>query len=147
MYGSGVCWKTVDGEILSEREETIYAFMDMENACDRVNRKGLWEVLTMHGGEGWLLNAVTMFYNRNVACVRIDGECSVRFPVSVLVRQGYVTSPWLFNVHSFPRIAYNQACWCVEISGEYSVANSRILSMDHSELTALVLDFRFRVIY
>ncbi len=46
-----------------------------------------------------LLSAVKSFYEEVSACVRISGETSEYFEIKVGLRQGYVLSPWLFNIY------------------------------------------------
>ena len=37
-------------------------FMDLEKACDRVNRESLWQVLRMYDVGGNLLNSIMSVY-------------------------------------------------------------------------------------
>ena len=39
------------------------------------------------------------FYVDSRACVRVGNDVSEWFPVNVGLRQGFVMSPWLFNVY------------------------------------------------
>ena len=39
------------------------------------------------------------FYVDSKACVRVRIDVSEKFPVNVGLRQGYVMSPWLFNIY------------------------------------------------
>ena len=39
------------------------------------------------------------FYVDSRACVRVGNDVSEWFPVNVRLRQGYVMSPWLFNIY------------------------------------------------
>ena len=48
----------------------------------------------MYGVGGKLLKAV-----QSRACVRVGNDVSEWFPVNVVLRQGCVMSPWLFNVY------------------------------------------------
>ena len=74
-------------------------FMDLEKAYDRVDRKGVWEVLEIYGIGGRNLEAVKSFYEGCEACVRVENEESEMFKVNVGLRQGCVMSPWLFNLY------------------------------------------------
>lgn len=77
-----------------QRRKKLYAvFMDLEKAYDRVDRKALWEVLKIYGVGGKLLEAVKSFYRNSRAFVRMNGEESECFGISVGVRQGCVMSP------------------------------------------------------
>ena len=46
-----------------------------------------------------MLKAVQSFYVDSRTCVRVGNDVSVWFPVNVVLRQGCVMSPWLFNVY------------------------------------------------
>ena len=46
-----------------------------------------------------MLKAVQSFYFDSRACVQVRNEVSESFPVNVGLKQGYVMSPWLFNVY------------------------------------------------
>jgi len=80
-------------------KKVFWAFMDLEKAYDRVDRKAVWEVLRMYGVGGNLLKAVKSFYDGSKACVRVENQMSDCFPVNVGLRQGCVMSPWLFNMY------------------------------------------------
>ena len=73
--------------------------MDLEKAYYRVDRDALWKVLRLYGVGGKLLKAVQSFYVGSKECVRIVNEVSEWFSVNVGVRQGCITSPWLFNLY------------------------------------------------
>ena len=63
-----------------ERNRKLYVrYMDLEKAYDRVDREGLW----MYGIGGRLLEAVKRFYRGSAAKVRVNGNCSESFEVSV----------------------------------------------------------------
>ena len=85
-------------KFLSAGKAVFFAFMDLEKAYDRVDRKALWEVLRMYGVGSKLLAGVKSFYDGSRACVRVSGSESEWFGVKVGLRQGCVMSPWLFNV-------------------------------------------------
>ena len=72
--------------------------MDLEKAYDSVNRNSLWEELRMYDVGGKLLNGIKSMYVNSVACIRIKGE-SECFRINSGMRQGYIMSPWLFNVY------------------------------------------------
>ena len=59
--------------------------MDLENACDMIDRHGMWQMPRVYRVGKKLLKAVQSFY--------IDSR------VNVGLRQGCVMSPWLFNVY------------------------------------------------
>ncbi len=78
-----------------ERDWQLFAaFMDLEKAYDRVDRKGLWDTLRVYGVGGQLLEGIRSFYENASASVRVNGELSESFKVEIGVRQGCVMSPW-----------------------------------------------------
>ena len=46
-------------------------FMDLEKACDRINREALWQVLRMYDVGGKLLNDIKTTYVNSLVCVRV----------------------------------------------------------------------------
>ena len=80
-------------------KDVYFAFLDLEKAYDRVDRKALWNVLRIYGVGGRLLRAVKSMYESSKACVRVGSEVSEWFLVRVGLRQGCVMSPWLFNIY------------------------------------------------
>ncbi len=73
--------------------------MDLEKAYDRVAWLALWEVLRIYGVGGKLLGAIKSFYEEASVSVKISGETSEHFEIKVGLRQGWVMSPWLFNIY------------------------------------------------
>src|SRR5215469_15016258 len=77
--------------------------MNLEKAYDKVDRKTLWDILDKYGLGGKLLDAIKSFYGNSRTCVRVEGRKEGRkgnfFEVKVMLRQGWVMSPWLFNVY------------------------------------------------
>ncbi len=72
--------------------------MDPEKAYDTVDKEALWSVLRIYGVGGQLLKGIQAFYKEANACIRVGGEFSESFAGEVGVRQGWVMSPWLFNI-------------------------------------------------
>ena len=56
-------------------------------------------MLRVYGVGRKLLKAVQSFYIDSWACVRVGNDVSELYPVNILLRQGCVMSPWLFNVY------------------------------------------------
>ena len=73
-------------------------FMDLEKACDRVNKRVLWQVLRMYSIGSKLLNVIKSMYINSLACIRVKGGESECYRITS-VRQGCIMSPWLFNVY------------------------------------------------
>ena len=74
-------------------KDLFWAFMDLEEANDRVDRDALCQVLRLYGVGGKLLKAVHSFYVDSRACARIGKEISEWFSVNIGVRQVSVISP------------------------------------------------------
>lgn len=83
-----------------EKDRKLFAaFMDLEKAYNRVDRKGLWDTLRVYGMGGQLLEGMRSFYENGSASLRMNGRLSESFNVEVDVRQGCVMSPWLFSLY------------------------------------------------
>ena len=76
-----------------ELKEVYMAFMDLEKAYDRVDRRALWQVVSLYGVGGKLLRAMKSMYDDNRMCVRVGGEESEWFETKVGLRQGCIMSP------------------------------------------------------
>ena len=50
------------------------AFIDLENAYDRVWQEELWQTMAKYGVSGRLLKAVKALYENSEARVRVEGE-------------------------------------------------------------------------
>ncbi len=85
-------------EYLGKDRKLYAAFMDLENAYNRVDREVLWYVLKIYGVEGQVMERIKAFHRVVKACVKADVELSDSFAIGVGVRQGCVMSPWLFNI-------------------------------------------------
>ena len=84
---------------IAKDKDVYFAFLDLEKAYDRIDRKAMWKVLRIYGIGGRLLRAVESLYAGSKACVRVGSELSEWFSVKVGLRQGCVMSPWLFNLY------------------------------------------------
>ena len=70
--------------------------MDLEEACDKVNKEALWQVLRMYDVVGKLLNDIMSV--KSLGCARIkecENEC---LRIDNGVKQVCIMSPWVFNV-------------------------------------------------
>ncbi len=85
-------------EYLGKDKKLYAAFMGLQKAYDRVDRKAVWSVLKIYGVGGQLLKGIQAFYREANACVRVGGKFSESCAVEVGVRQGCVMSPWLYNI-------------------------------------------------
>ena len=82
----------------ARNKELVLVFVDLEKAFDRVPRDVLWWALRSLRVDEWLVGVVLAMYEGAVAQVRVGGELSGEFPVTVGVYQGSALSPLLFLV-------------------------------------------------
>ena len=75
--------------------------MDLEKAYDTIDRHVMWQMLRVYGVGGKLLKAVQSFYVDSRVCVRVGNDMSEWFPLNVELRQGFVMSPWSFNIYIY----------------------------------------------
>ena len=74
-------------------------FVDLQKACDTVDRTLLRQVLTRIGVPPQMIAVIRQFHDGMRACVRPDdGVCSDWFEVEQGLRQGCVLSSLLFNI-------------------------------------------------
>ena len=52
-------------------KDEFWAFMDLEKACDTIDRHGMWQMLRVYGVRGKLLKAVQSFYVDSIG--RVSG--------------------------------------------------------------------------
>ena len=86
----------------AKRWEVYFAFMDLEKAYNRMDRRALWQVVSVFGVGGRLLKALQSLYDDNRMSENGVGggkEESEWFESKVGLRQGCVMSPWLFNIY------------------------------------------------
>ncbi len=79
--------------------KVFWAFMNLEKACDKVDRDALWSVLQIYWIEGSLMRGVENFDKGSSAFVRAGRGERDWSEVNVWLRQGCVMSPWLLNVY------------------------------------------------
>ena len=82
---------------LANGKDVFWAFMNLEKACDTIDRHDVWQMLRVYGVGGKLLKTVQSVYVDSRACVYVLNDVSQWFPVNLGLRQGCVMSPWLFN--------------------------------------------------
>jgi hypothetical protein len=58
MWDQVFAVRQVVEKYLEKGKDVFWAFMDLEKAYDRIDRKALWKVLRLYGVGGRLLNAV-----------------------------------------------------------------------------------------
>ena len=80
-------------------KDVFWAFMNLAQTFDTIDRHGMWQMLRVCGVGGKLFKAVQSFHVDSSSCVRVGNYVSEWFPVNVGWKQGCVMSPWLFNVY------------------------------------------------
>src|SRR3984885_7608136 len=86
-------------EKYTEKNKIVYNnFIDFRQAFDSVWQKGLWQVLRNYGIPEELVLLLEDLYSKSMSAVRVDGELTEWFRVTVGARQGCGLSPYLFNL-------------------------------------------------
>ena len=62
ICGPSVCVKQVCEKYLANGKDVFWAFMDLEEAYDTIDRHGMWQILRVYGVGGKMLQAVQSFY-------------------------------------------------------------------------------------
>ena len=88
----------ITGKILGKKRELWMAFIDLEEAFDRVPREVIWWALRESGVEERLISVIKSMYDGATTAVKIGASESKKFPVRVGVHQGSVLSPLLFII-------------------------------------------------
>lgn len=74
------------------------AFINLSKAFHTVNRDLLWEVLGKRGVPSKFQNILRQLHDGMQACVSTGGQQSPFFSVDVVVKQGCVLAPTMFNL-------------------------------------------------
>ena len=83
---------------LNDKNLTLFCFVDLEKAFDRVPRKLLWWAIRKLGVEELIVRLAQAMYNNARSRVRVGSEYSEEFEVGVGIHQGPVLSPLLFII-------------------------------------------------
>ena len=83
---------------LAANKPLYMAFIDLENAFDRVPRDVIWWAMRKLGIDEWLVRLVQSMYKDVRSRVRVGDGYSEEFGVGVGVHQGSVLSPLLFII-------------------------------------------------
>ena len=86
---------------LANGKDVSFAFMDLENTSDTIDRHGMWQMQRVYGVGGKWFKAEQSFYIDSRACVRVGNDVSEWFPINVGLRHGSVISSWLFNIYGW----------------------------------------------
>ena len=86
---------------LANGKDVFWAFIDLEKTYDTIDRHGMRQMLRVYGVGGKFLKEVQSFYVDSRACVRVEMDASVWFPINVRLRQGDVSM-----------VVYGIYAWC-----------------------------------
>ena len=95
---ANICWII---EKARESQKNIYfCFIDYSKAFDCVDHNKLWKVLKEIGIPGHLTCLLRNLYIGQEATVRTGHGTTDWFQIGKGVHQGYILSPWLFNLYA-----------------------------------------------
>ena len=83
---------------MAKGKESFWVIMDLEKTYNRIYRTALCTMLGFYGVGGKLLAALKSVYRNSRSSVRIGDRESDCFEVKVVLRQGCIMSPGLFNL-------------------------------------------------
>lgn len=75
-------------------------FMDLSAAFDNIGRKKLWEILGKKGIHKEMLNTLKRLYEDTKTTIRTKDDLTKEIETKKGIKQGYVLSPMLFNLHT-----------------------------------------------
>src|SRR6218665_1184231 len=95
-----------------EKNKTLYNnFIDFRQAFDSVWQQGLWQVLRNYGIPEELVELLKDMYSKSLSAVRVDGELTEWFRVTVGVRRTVTLS-----IQPDPR-GYDELCLKINRGG------------------------------
>ena len=105
---------------LTENKRTYCAFIDMEKACDWVNRKLLLYKLLNYNIDDKMYKSIKTLLTNTLSCIELNGSLRSEWFENVCgVRQGDCLSPTLFSLYindlaiHLKRVrAYTRPQWC-----------------------------------
>ena len=97
-FSPKLCYWKLKEPTVQEEYEWVFAFVDLENAFDRIPRKVIWWAMRKLGIEEWIVRFVQAMYNNTRSRVRVNNTYSDEFGLKVGVHQGSVLSPVLFVI-------------------------------------------------
>ena len=83
---------------LAANKRLYMAFVDLEEAFDRVPRKGIWWALRKLGVDEWIVHLVQGMYSNARSHVHVGEGYSEESEVKACIHQGSVLSPLLFII-------------------------------------------------
>ena len=84
-------------KILKDKNHMIIS-VDAEKAFDKIQHPSMIKTLQKSGIEGTYLNIIKAIYDKPTANIILNGEKLKAFPLKLGTRQGYPSSPLLFNI-------------------------------------------------
>ena len=84
---------------LNINKNSFVAFVDMEKAFDRVDRRLLFFRLQQYGINGRIYEIIKAIYTGNKSSVKVNDNMTDWYDVNCGVRQGDILSPLLFNLY------------------------------------------------
>ena len=88
-------------EMVKRRKAEIFvAFLDMEEAYDRVNRKKLFVVMRCYGEHEKLVRLIAIIYDGSMVKFELENVTTRWCKRDTGVRQGCSLSPLLFNIYA-----------------------------------------------
>ena len=85
--------------VKGRKEEILVAFLDMEKAYDRVNRKKLFEVMRCYGVHEKLVRLIERIHDGSMVKFELEKVTTGWCKSDSGVRQGYPLSSLLFNIY------------------------------------------------
>ena len=82
---------------LKDKNHVIIS-IDTEKAFDKIQHPFMIKILQKSGIEGTYLNIIKAIYDKPTANIILNGEKLKAFPLKLGTRQGYPSSPLLFNI-------------------------------------------------
>src|SRR6218665_3543904 len=97
---NSVTFSRVSPSIFISTVFRCFPIIDFRQAFDSVWQQGLWQVglLRNYGIPEELVELLEDMYSKSLSAVRVDGELTKWFRVTVGLRQGCRLSPYLFNL-------------------------------------------------
>ena len=82
-----------------QQKSTFVCFVDFRKAYNTINRRLLWLKLKEIGINGKIFKSLQAIYENIKCSVRINGHYTDWFDVDTGLKQGYLLSPLVFNLH------------------------------------------------
>ena len=83
----------------TQKRSTFCAFIDFHKAYDSIPRNLMWHKLQCYGVKGKIFQALKGIYTAVQAAVKVNGQLTEWFDVTLGLKQGCVISPFCFNMY------------------------------------------------